>query len=64
MRQRGGVTGYPNVTVPAMLAGELPLGVSLIGKPREEWLVVRLAATIERARGPFPAPRFLPSIAE
>jgi amidase len=58
------VTGYPNVTVPAMLAGELPLGVSLIGKPREEWLVVRLAATIERARGPFPAPRFLPSIAE
>ncbi len=47
-----------------MLASELPLGISLIGKPREEWLVVRLAAAIERARGPFPEPRFLPSIDE
>jgi amidase len=55
------VTGYPSVTVPAALVGELPLGVSLIGKPGELTLLLSLAAALERARGPFPEPRFLPS---
>lgn len=56
------VTGYPSVTVPVALAEALPLGVSLIGKPREESLMLTLGETIERERGPFPEPRFLPSL--
>jgi amidase len=58
------VTGYPSVTVPVALVEELPLGVSLIGKPDDESLLLLLAATIEAQRGPFPEPRFLPSIDE
>jgi amidase len=56
------VTGYPSVTVPVQLADELPLGVSLIGAPGGEARLLALGAALERARGPFPAPRFLPSI--
>ena len=56
------VTGYPNVTVPGELAGELPLGVSFIGRPGTEALLVSIAAAVERLRGPFPAPRFLSSV--
>jgi amidase len=56
------VTGYPSVTVPVMLADSLPLGVSLIGKPGDESLLLTLGEAIEHGRGPFPAPRFLPSI--
>jgi amidase len=56
------VTGYPSVTVPVQLAAELPLGVSLIGQPGSEAQLVALGEAIERARGPFPEPRFLPSI--
>jgi amidase len=55
------VTGFANVTLPVALSGELPLGVSLIGKPGDERSLLALAAAIERARGPFPEPRFLPS---
>jgi amidase len=58
------VTGYPNVTVPVALADELPLAVSLIGKPGEEPVLLALGAALERARGPFPEPRFLPTIAD
>jgi amidase len=56
------VTGYPSLTVPVMLADALPLGVSLIGQPGEESLLLTLGEAIERERGPFPEPRFLPSI--
>ena len=56
------VTGYPSVTVPVVLADALPLGVSLIGQPGEESLLLTLGEAIERERGPFPEPRFLPSI--
>jgi amidase len=58
------VTGYPNVTVPVGLFDELPLGVSLIGEPGQESLLLGLAAAIEQQRGPFPEPRFLPSIGD
>jgi amidase len=57
-------TGYPSVTVPVLLANELPLGVSLIGKPGEEPVLLALGAALERERGPFPEPRFLPTIAD
>src|SRR5688572_28089761 len=56
------VTGYPSVTVPVRLADELPLGVSFIGKPGEESSLLALGAAIERERGAFPEPRFLPSL--
>lgn len=55
------ITGYPSITVPVTLAGELPLGVALIGKPDDERTLFSLAAAIERRRGEFPEPRFLPS---
>jgi amidase len=58
------VTGYPSVTVPVVLAGELPLGVALIGKPDDEATLLGLAAAIERGRGKFPEPRFLPSVGD
>ena len=58
------VTGHPSLTVPVQLAGELPLGVSLIGNPGEESSLLALAGAIERARGPFPEPRFLASVGD
>ena len=56
------VTGYPSLTVPVELADELPLGVSFVAKPGEESSLLALGAAIERERGAFPEPRFLPSI--
>jgi amidase len=56
------VTGYPSLTVPVRLADELPLGVSFIGKPGEESALLALGAALERERGAFPEPRFLPSV--
>ena len=56
------VSGYPSIAVPVAIANELPLGIALIGKPREEAQLVVLAAAIERQRGSFPEPRFLPSV--
>ena len=56
------VSGYPSVTVPIAIANELPLGIALIAKPREESQLLALAAALERQRGPFPEPRFLPSV--
>ena len=58
------VTGYPSIAVPITVVDELPLGVALIAAPGREALLVALAAAIERERGPFPQPRFLPSIDE
>jgi amidase len=58
------VTGYPSMTVPVALVRELPLGVSLVGKPGDESVLVLLATAIERQRGPFPEPRFLPTVAD
>jgi amidase len=58
------VTGYPSVTVPTVLAAELPLGVSLIGKPGDEPALLALGAAVERGRGAFPEPKFLASIGD
>jgi amidase len=56
------VTGYPSVTVPVQLAGGLPLGMSVIGKPGDEAQMLALGEALERARGAFPEPQFLPSV--
>ncbi len=58
------VSGYPSVAVPASLANELPLGLALIGKPRGDAQLLQLAAAFEAARGPLPAPQFLPSVGD
>jgi amidase len=55
------VSGYPSVVIPIQLVADLPLGVAFIGKPLDEMVLVELAAAVERARGPFPEPRFLQS---
>jgi Asp-tRNA(Asn)/Glu-tRNA(Gln) amidotransferase A subunit family amidase len=38
-------------------ANGLPLGVQLIGRPNEDELLLEVAAKLEEARGPFPAPQ-------
>jgi amidase len=58
------ITGFPSIAVPAALAGELPLGVAFIGRPQDEARLLAIAAAFERVRGPFPEPRFLPTIAD
>ena len=57
-------SGYPSIAVPADLRAELPLGVALIGRPNDEATLLAIAAALERERGPFPEPRFLPTIAD
>jgi amidase len=58
------VTGFPSIAVPTDLVTELPLAVSVIGLPQHEAKLFTVAAAIERARGPFPAPRFLTSVSD
>jgi Asp-tRNA(Asn)/Glu-tRNA(Gln) amidotransferase A subunit family amidase len=43
--------GLPAVSVPAGLAGGLPVGVQLVGRPLGEWPLLDLAAQLERADG-------------
>jgi amidase len=43
--------GLPAVSVPGGLAGGLPVGVQLVGRPREEWRLLDLAAELESADG-------------
>ena len=58
------VAGYPHLTVPMGLVKGLPVGLSFIGPKWSEALLLSLGFAFEQARGPFPAPRFLPSIEE
>src|SRR5215469_1621625 len=43
--------GLPAVSVPAGLAGGLPVGVQLVGRPRGDWTLLDLAEQLERAKG-------------
>jgi amidase len=45
------VSGYPNVTVPAGFAFDLPLGLSFVGRPWTEGTLIRLASAFEHATG-------------
>ncbi len=58
------VSGFPSVAIPFAMAGELPLGIAIIGRPGTETLLLEIAALVERLRGPFPEPRFLPTVAD
>ena len=56
------VAGYPHLTVPMGLVKGLPVGLSFIGPKWSEPLLLSLGYAYEQARGPFPAPKFYPSI--
>ncbi|MEM1262609.1 MAG: amidase [Pseudomonadota bacterium] len=56
------VSGWPNVTVPAGDVSGLPLGISIVGVPYSEALLLGIARQIERAHGGFRQPEFLPSL--
>jgi amidase len=56
------VAGYPHLTVPMGLVKGLPVGLSFIGPKWSEALLLSLGYAYEQARGPFPTPKFLPSI--
>ncbi|HEX5047691.1 MAG TPA: amidase family protein, partial [Gammaproteobacteria bacterium] len=58
------VSGNPSVVVPMALASELPLGLAFIGRPRDDARLVEIAGAFESARGPFPEPRFLATVAD
>jgi Asp-tRNA(Asn)/Glu-tRNA(Gln) amidotransferase A subunit family amidase len=49
--------GMPAIVVPFGQSEQgLPIGVQLVGRPWEEELILEVAARLEEARGPFPAP--------
>ena len=56
------VAGYPHLTVPMGLVKGLPVGLSFIGPKWSDALLLSLGYAYEQARGPFPAPKFYPSI--
>jgi amidase len=58
------VAGYPHLTVPMGLIKGLPVGLSFMGPKWSEQLLLNLGYAYERARGPFPTPKFYSSIEE
>jgi aspartyl-tRNA(Asn)/glutamyl-tRNA(Gln) amidotransferase subunit A len=45
------LAGLPGISVPCGLAGDLPIGAQLLGKPLDEGTLFRAAAAIESACG-------------
>jgi amidase len=54
--------GYPHITVPAGLAGELPVGLSFFGGAHSEPKLLRLAYAFEQSTKLRRLPRFLPTV--
>jgi aspartyl-tRNA(Asn)/glutamyl-tRNA(Gln) amidotransferase subunit A len=48
--------GVPAISVPCGFAGDLPVGLQIIGRRGSDALVLRAARAYELARGEFPAP--------
>ena len=53
------VAGYPNITVPAGFAKELPIGISFFGKAWTEATLLKLAYSFEQATKARRAPKYL-----
>jgi amidase len=58
------VTGLPAIVVPVGLhpADGLPIAIEMLGRPFSEPVLIRLAASYERARGPRILPKSAPSL--
>ncbi len=56
------IAGYPHITVPAGYCLGLPTGISFIGKPWSEPLLLDIAYAYEQATKARRAPRYLPSM--
>jgi Asp-tRNA(Asn)/Glu-tRNA(Gln) amidotransferase A subunit family amidase len=49
--------GFPAAVVPMGYSGQgLPIGVQIVGRPWDDEIVLAVAAILEKARGPWPAP--------
>ena len=53
------VAGYPNITVPAGFASELPIGISFFGRAWSERTLIKLAYSFEQAAKARRRPKFL-----
>lgn len=56
------VAGYPNITVPAGFAHELPIGISFYGAAFSEPVLIKLAYAFEQASKMRRSPKFLPTV--
>jgi amidase len=56
------VSGYPSVTVPAGFAFDLPLGISFVGRPLSEGVLIRFASAFEESTRHRRAPDLRPRV--
>ncbi|MBP6005076.1 MAG: amidase [Pyrinomonadaceae bacterium] len=55
------VAGYPNITVPAGFAKELPIGISFFGQAWSEGTLIKMAYSFEQVAKARRLPKFLPT---